>query len=227
MIDTPRFVSSLALTFALALAACDEGRTPPPPSDGGRRPDAGIDAGDAIDGGAIDAGQEGDGGAIDAGQEGDGGRVDAGQEGDGGRVDAGTDAGPCLPPPCPRPPPGCRYEDGSMCACGRLVCPMSDCGGATCLPSEYCDYAVPFACGGEGTCRPRPEVCLDVYMPVCGCDGASYSNECDAHVFGQDVAFEGECPPPTSCRDTGCPEFQYCARCEDGRELCLPLDATC
>jgi len=39
----------------------------------------------------------------------------------------------------------------------------------------------------------QPEICADVYIPVCGADGKSYSNECYATRAGVNVAHEGEC----------------------------------
>lgn len=39
----------------------------------------------------------------------------------------------------------------------------------------------------------QPEVCADVYIPVCGADRKSYSNECYATRAGVNVAYGGEC----------------------------------
>lgn len=40
----------------------------------------------------------------------------------------------------------------------------------------------------------RPEVCIQIYQPVCGVDGRTYPNSCHAQVAGVDLACEGECP---------------------------------
>jgi hypothetical protein len=35
--------------------------------------------------------------------------------------------------------------------------------------------------------------CLDVYKPVCGCDGLTYSNSCYAYIAGVKSYTDGEC----------------------------------
>ncbi len=44
-----------------------------------------------------------------------------------------------------------------------------------------------------GVCRPRPETCVWIYQPVCGCNDKTYSNECVALQNGVNVYHEGEC----------------------------------
>jgi hypothetical protein len=73
------------------------------------------------------------------------------------------------------------------------------CGGFAgfrCQPNQYCDYPPTAACGiGDqtGTCRQRPDVCTREYMPVCGCNGETYPNACQAAAAGFDVAYPGTC----------------------------------
>jgi len=35
--------------------------------------------------------------------------------------------------------------------------------------------------------------CAEIYQPVCGCDGFSYSNACEASRYGVSVDYEGTC----------------------------------
>lgn len=79
-------------------------------------------------------------------------------------------------------------------------------GGCTrndqCTASQYCMRSTA-ACSAEGECAARPEVCPDVINPVCGCNGISYMNSCEAAVAGVSVASTGECggscTPMRSC----------------------------
>jgi len=72
------------------------------------------------------------------------------------------------------------------------------CGGPTdedCNALEYCRYE-PGQCGepgAQGACELRPEVCTQVYEPVCGCDGVTYPNACVAAQSGIAVKASQAC----------------------------------
>jgi hypothetical protein len=61
-----------------------------------------------------------------------------------------------------------------------------------CESGAYCSKALG-DCDGVGTCKPRPEACYKVYSPVCGCDGQTHGNSCDAASAGVSVGALGEC----------------------------------
>lgn len=69
-------------------------------------------------------------------------------------------------------------------------------GLGPCGEGEYCAFAPEAMCGRAdhpGVCTRRPEACITLHRPVCGCDGATYSNACAAASAGVSVETEGEC----------------------------------
>ncbi|MBX7077707.1 MAG: hypothetical protein K1X88_00885 [Nannocystaceae bacterium] len=118
-------------------------------------------------------------------------------------------------------------EFGDCCSDADDVCGIElpepegqACGGFAglqCDDGEFCSYTAEQNCGAAdqmGECLIKPEVCIALFKPVCGCDGQTYSNSCHAAGAGTSVAHEGECvSEPTFCGGFGnlqCPEGQQC-----------------
>ncbi|MBX2811528.1 MAG: Kazal-type serine protease inhibitor family protein [Myxococcales bacterium] len=138
----------------------------------------------------------------------------------------------CFPGDDPLPDP----NDGT---CGGL-------SGLGCENGFYCQYEAYSLCGaddGLGECLLIPDICTEVYDPVCGCDDVTYDNACNAAIESISVAYTGECtdapPPPDGapCGGNGgisCGGGYYChyepeARCgaADEQGECRRVDKAC
>lgn len=138
---------------------------------------------------------------------------------------------------------------GSSSQAGTGNTPSKTCGGllgAQCAKTEFCAYAANAMCGAAdqtGTCQTRPEVCDDIYAPVCGCDDKTYSSDCVANSAGVSVASKGECgsnnPNPgdgvcggllgTPCKDGEYCNFDPATQCGSGDQTgkCQAMPDAC
>jgi hypothetical protein len=189
-----------------------------------------------------------DGRPVDAGDASDA-RSDS-EPFDSGRADSGTLV--------PEPPPGRAVCGGVVCAEGEECClstsscfdptdvsacvtpprtenPEACASNEDCAEDEYCDGDVdrPFGgglCGGVGTCRPMrdPSDCGG-YRGVCGCDGRTYADPCEASRAGVRTSAEVPCgsryspgEPGSYVNDCPCPPGYMC---DEATDICLPIYA--
>src|SRR5437660_5809571 len=64
---------------------------------------------------------------------------------------------------------------------GALVCDMTEKQNKSCASTDQ-----------AGVCIAKPEMCTEDYVPVCGCDGKTYGNDCARQEIGR-----------ASCREKG------------------------
>lgn len=102
---------------------------------------------------------------------------------------------------------------GEVCENAICVPGPGSCGGRigdTCAADQFCN--IPDGCGfadETGTCTDIPLACPDVYLPVCGCTGMTYGNDCEAAAAGISIASTGECPRACT-KDLECNRGEVC-----------------
>jgi hypothetical protein len=129
-----------------------------------------------------------------------------------------------VDPTCKAPPAPPASSTGPV-ACGgsgALACPA----GSVCNRSDsLCTQN-----DMPGVCVPAPTACSAGGTPVCGCDGKTYSSDCDRLRAGVTLARNGACDPPALACGQGnpaCPTGMFCdyprGDCGEGQPgVCRP-----
>lgn len=99
-------------------------------------------------------------------------------------------------------------EPGSSAICGGLAGTECDAYNELCVQDVgMCNVA-----DASGTCQVITRDCGKEYVPVCGCDGNTYRNACEAG--GVSVSYEGTCELSSNAcggqTDRTCAPDEYC-----------------
>jgi len=113
--------------------------------------------------------------------------------------------------------PGCECEPGT---CGGQQPPRGvNCsrGDGKCKGNTFCK--IPGGTCSNGRCENMTTGCDRSLKQVCGCNGATYDNECEAFSVGVSVDYDGACgdtgtPSPTTPAPTRWDYFPDGGRCE-------------
>lgn len=168
----PRLLSVLALAVSGSLLGCSGS---PAPSDAGSRRDTGT---------MDDAASEFPDAFVAPGED---AFVAPGEDAFSAREDTGPatgDTGTALEDTGP------QADTGPGASCGGR-------GSPPCPRGTFCNFPPSSICGradGPGVCTPIPSACTREFVPVCGCDGMTYSNACEAQRASVSVETDGECP---------------------------------
>jgi hypothetical protein len=104
-------------------------------------------------------------------------------------------------------------------------------GATSCAPTSFCRVPVEGICGAAdapGVCTPKPQICNKAFIPVCGCDGNTYANACQADAAGMSVAKLGACAPAPLAEGAACGgRGQQGRPCEAGTFCEFSVAAAC
>lgn len=109
-------------------------------------------------------------------------------------------------------------------------------GDPPCGNDSFCQFPIGDCGGGNiaGTCTPIPLGCPDIWDPVCGCDGVTYGNECDAAAAGVSIAHHGSCEQVCGgIQGIPCPPGEFCrfpiGTCDvsDNQGICRAISGAC
>jgi hypothetical protein len=90
----------------------------------------------------------------------------------------------------------------AQAASGAAIANLDEaCGGPdkiTCNSALYCQLPAGQCSAPDvaGTCVKAPDFCMRVSRPVCGCNGKTYQNECDARHARTAIDYATACKKP-------------------------------
>jgi hypothetical protein len=87
---------------------------------------------------------------------------------------------------------GVREDKKGACSKASTASCQTD---ADCQANQFCQDKAG-ACKPPGKCTAKPEICSDIFKPVCGCDGKTYPNDCQRQRAGVSLKSQGACPAP-------------------------------
>jgi hypothetical protein len=115
--------------------------------------------------------------------------------------------------------------------CGLSLMAFTGCAGSgvdegsSAFAATAASADQPTACSQPFVAK-RPSVCPQLLLPVCGCDGVTYGNACEAMHEGVAVAFQGACSPPVVGAGEVCGGALDPVACDEGLSCRRPAGAS-
>jgi hypothetical protein len=121
-------------------------------------------------------------------------------------------------------PNACQAARAGASVAHQGACTTACTSNGDCAAGSFCQKPAG-ACAGTGVCAAQPQLCSDIFDPVCGCDGHTYPNACSASAAGVNVASSGQCAPTQTCGGIAgfpCPGGGKCV--DDPSDSCDPAN---